>query len=423
MNWATYSPGDGWAVVVGQQAILLGGTPPLPLVTALHEAMAGGGGLGDVLEILVDSGLRSIDSFAAAELDGDETRVVVRGGFSAAVDAETITGSGLWTDRRLAGRRAVDLVGLAESELWLPLSGGAVRAAAIRLRDAETAPGPVVAAETPVRPDRTPPVFPELPSSEESEPAAISVTDASEPATIGSPTGEPAAREDLASPTPEVGGGLVIDSLPWANAPAADVASPLAPLAPRVADSVAESARAAEPAVDSEAMELTIDRSRLVAAPAAPVVTVVAARCEAGHLSPGHASKCRVCGNLIPAQEPFEVARPTLGVLRLSNGDTVPLDRGAILGRNPHLSEDHDGEQPNLVRLADPGKDVSSQHLDVSLDYWHVLVTDLGSTNGTTVELPGRPPQQLRAHDPLAIEPGTRVILADVIEFVFEVTG
>lgn len=170
---------------------------------------------------------------------------------------------------------------------------------------------------------------------------------------------------------------------------------------------------------------MTVDRSRLiehaVASPSS--VLVVAARCPAGHLSPAYADGCRVCHRPIPPQQPVEVPRPQLGVLRLSNGDTVALDRGAILGRNPRLPAGYSGEQPNLVRLADPGKDISGQHLEVVLDYWHVLVTDLGSTNGTEVILPGQAPIQLRPDDPLTIEPGTRVVLAGIFDFVFEVAG
>ncbi len=94
-----------------------------------------------------------------------------------------------------------------------------------------------------------------------------------------------------------------------------------------------------------------------------------------------------------------------------------------ILGRNPRLPAGYSGEQPNLVRLADPDKDISSQHLEVTLDYWHVLITDLGSTNGTEVILPGQPPVQLRRDDPMTIEPGTKVVLAGVFDFVYEVTA
>ena len=46
-----------------------------------------------------------------------------------------------------------------------------------------------------------------------------------------------------------------------------------------------------------------------------------------------------------------------------------------------------------------------------------MLVTDLNSTNGTLVTLPGRDPQQLQ---PAPIQPGTVVTLADGIDFRYE---
>ena len=150
---------------------------------------------------------------------------------------------------------------------------------------------------------------------------------------------------------------------------------------------------------------------------------VIAIQCPSEHLNPVHSTVCRVCGEKLPAQQPITVPRPSLGVLRLSNGDVVPLDRGAVLGRNPRLPQGWTGEQPNLVRIEDPDRDISSQHVEVRLDAWHVLVRDLGSTNGTEVFLPDTAPVVLRPQEQLSIEPGTRVVLAGFFHFTFEVTG
>jgi hypothetical protein len=59
--------------------------------------------------------------------------------------------------------------------------------------------------------------------------------------------------------------------------------------------------------------------------------------------------------------------------------------------------------------------------VQVTLDGWHVLVTDLKSTNGTLVTLPGREPERLRPSEPMPIQPGTRVTLAEGIDFLYEV--
>jgi hypothetical protein len=127
--------------------------------------------------------------------------------------------------------------------------------------------------------------------------------------------------------------------------------------------------------------------------PDGPVVR--AAQCAYGHLSPAHAAVCRVCRGPVPAQPGFEVVRP-LGRLRFANGEVVVLDRSLVMGRNPMVPVGYRGEQPNLLRLNDPGRICPASTPRVGLDYWHVVVNDLGSTNCTRVKLPGREPIQRR---------------------------
>ena len=151
------------------------------------------------------------------------------------------------------------------------------------------------------------------------------------------------------------------------------------------------------------------------------VVRVNAIRCPAGHLGPVGSDACRVCHRPVPQQIPIEVPRPPLGVLRGSSGEDLELDGTLILGRHPRVPAGMDAQQLSLITLHDPAKDVSGQHLAVTLDGWRVLVTDLGSTNGTSVVLPGRHPVRLRPREPFPIEPGTRVQLAGALDFTFEI--
>lgn len=240
-----------------------------------------------------------------------------------------------------------------------------------------------------------------------------------------SPGNAPMTRGNSAAPDAEgapSGAGL-IRAFPWGEArPSAAVdAQP----SPQLVASVPAAPMAApEPVAPQRTRTgMTIDRDQLIEHGGASAPMVVAARCANGHLSPAYAGVCRVCGKQLPAQQPFEVTRPPLGALRLVTGDTVLLDRGVILGRSPYLPPDWTGEQPNLVKIHDPDRDVSGQHLEVKLDFWHVLVRDLGSTNGTEIVLPGGKAVTLRPHDAMMIEPGTRIILAGVFEVVFEVAG
>ncbi len=145
--------------------------------------------------------------------------------------------------------------------------------------------------------------------------------------------------------------------------------------------------------------------------------------CPAGHVNPPSGAACRRCGAPLP-HDPVPVPRPVLGVLRLSLGGVITLDRGVIMGRNPRADfAGPDGvERPHVVRLPSADGDISRNHVRVDLDGWHVLVTDLNSTNGTLVTLPGREPQQLRPGEPVPIQPNTVVTLADGIDFRYEVT-
>ena len=156
--------------------------------------------------------------------------------------------------------------------------------------------------------------------------------------------------------------------------------------------------------------------------------SVPALICPAGHANPPSEAVCRACGAPLPA-DPVVVPRPVLGVLRLSVGDVIALDRGVVMGRSPRADAGPDGsggaigeERPHVVKLPSADGDISRTHLRVTLDGWHVLVTDLNSTNGTLVTLPGREAQQLRPGEPMLIKPGTVVTLADGIDFRYEVS-
>ena len=98
-----------------------------------------------------------------------------------------------------------------------------------------------------------------------------------------------------------------------------------------------------------------------------------------------------------------------------------PVDRGILLGRAPRVNTDVPASaRPHVVRLPSPQKDISRNHVEIVLDGWHVLVKDLGSTNGTTITLPGEAPLRLRPNDPVGIEIGTVINVADEVSISFE---
>ena len=211
--------------------------------------------------------------------------------------------------------------------------------------------------------------------------------------------------------SPGPAGGL-IDAPPWLSGPGGSAPPGQAPPGQAPGESGSTVKRAELP--DFVAVTTPPDRI-------GPVVPALL--CPSGHVNPPSGATCRRCGAPLP-HDPVPVPRPVLGVLRLSLGDVITLDRGVLMGRNPRTDfAGTDGEErPHVVKLPSADGDISRTHLRVTLDGWHVLVTDLNSTNGTLVTLPGRDPQQLRPGEPVPIQPGTVVALADGIDFRYEVT-
>lgn len=149
--------------------------------------------------------------------------------------------------------------------------------------------------------------------------------------------------------------------------------------------------------------------------------TVMATYCPQGHVNPPYAPHCRVCQAVIARQDPQRAPRPLLGRLRLPTGETVPFDRGVVIGRKPVPVNPH-APLPHLVAVPQEASFVSRMHLQIELDGWLVICRDLGSRGGTTLTMPGRAPERLRAMEPHVLEPGCRVSLSDQYDVAYEVT-
>lgn len=521
----TYRPGQWVGISGGNVGVLLCAELDHPLVVPLHERVAAGGGVDDLLEAILAEGLRTTSAFALAERHGSQIRVLVRGDAIADVadgsggNTRVRSETGMWADRRLEGS-GVLLRSFTSDPTGptLPLRSGIAQASALCLGQVGTSV-PTVAEASPAaappaegegvtdpadeaghettalaslpqiveeeivgdpddafddllkhtlleRPRPRPAQAPSAPSAD--PPAAPTPTTGLDG--IRSPIGsevdgrtlgpdewpemvalpalsaEPPLVDHRIVPPPPAGPNI-IDAMPdfgdWNDAvglpapgPRPTQALPPSPAPVSYLQQAGPTPSAAQPPARVASLpprsthaarpDLTVNRSMLVGsggAARAMAPEVQAGRCPQGHLSPAHAAVCRVCGVPLPPQNAVWVPRPILGRLVFSNGDIVTLDRGLVLGRSPSLPAGHNGEQPNLVKLNDPTLEVSSQHLEVRLDHWYVLVLDLGSTNGTLVTLPGQQPLRLRPGTPQPIEPGTVVNLADVLTFVFEVTA
>lgn len=106
------------------------------------------------------------------------------------------------------------------------------------------------------------------------------------------------------------------------------------------------------------------------------------------------------------------VVPPRITAVRI--GERIErLDVPVIVGRRPTAPRLVSGPAPRLVVVSSPAQEVSSSHVEIRQDGDVVVVTDLRSTNGTVVRLPGRHPVKLRQGESTVALPGAIVDLGD----------
>lgn len=106
-------------------------------------------------------------------------------------------------------------------------------------------------------------------------------------------------------------------------------------------------------------------------------------------------------------------AGPAYYAFRLGESEPVLLDRPCTIGRLPSSPRIPTGVIPRLVRVHSPSKEVSASHLEIRQLGGSVVITDLRSTNGSIVMLPGSVPRKLRQGESVVVSPGTLVDIGD----------
>lgn len=136
----------------------------------------------------------------------------------------------------------------------------------------------------------------------------------------------------------------------------------------------------------------------------ARVGLIEAAHCQDGHANPPLSAACYRCGiSLIDDQSLSLIDQPTVGRIVFPGGQGVPLDRDLELGRKPSPAS---GVHPVIIDHAE----VSRSHAALTVEGWTVLLTDLGSRNGTWVVPPNDvTPVRLDSEVSHVLEHGSRV--------------
>lgn len=126
------------------------------------------------------------------------------------------------------------------------------------------------------------------------------------------------------------------------------------------------------------------------------------------------------------APPPPVVRAPAVPVARLlfSHGEVVEVDRMVLVGRAPEARRYTLTEEPTLVHVPSPNQEISATHLEVrpgtGPDHGTAMVTDLGSTNGTVLVMPGEHPEDLHPGIPVALVPGAVIDLGDGVTIQVE---
>lgn len=114
-----------------------------------------------------------------------------------------------------------------------------------------------------------------------------------------------------------------------------------------------------------------------------------------------------------------EGPRPPLGVVTLDDGATLTVAWPTVIGRDPSGHDHVVRELAAPFVVSDDSQSVSRSHALIELDGWDVLVSDLGSRNGTFVQQSaGEPRRRLAGGERIVLRSGTIVHLGER-SFVF----
>jgi hypothetical protein len=468
----TYGPGEWTALAHGGRAALLDPSIHPQSVAKIWESLSQGGSLESWLEVLAGNGLAALPSFGFVEPGDDGVRVLVRGSVTGIVEGTEVSAGGMRTWREhVAPAEAGVVLQVAPSDVSYPLIGGHVLASTLQVGEllepveevddtaavaSEVAPIiDEVSAEAAVDGESTvaaaaageagpEPDFvldgEDLPEDGEEPVGGTEFVDEAagespvEPSghVVGEDAGEEsgtAVLEDLPDGMTAAGAAPVwppAAQQPWAvPAPAEPQANQWGPpLQQEAAPSYEQQPQAQpwhQPANDQPNEPRQPNEPWQQQAQPEPDLGDHDGYTMRAADIPNPEDDVQVDHTLAPAhEEPGEESAPQGLVLQLSlsTGQQVELDRPVLIGRAPESSRFGFGETPRLVTVPSPQQDISRTHVEIKPEGDSVLVTDLRSTNGTVVVLPGSPPRRLHPGESVPVPPGTVVDLGDGVTAV-----
>lgn len=348
---ARFAAGD-WYAVVGDRVTVLLPSSQRGRVAGLWDLADAGADADTVLDALLAGGLSSLEHFALVAHGDDTTRLIVRGAATATVSSS----AGDEVVSAAAGTTWNEQVVHGVSSVRVSLAGDGTA-------DHVLTPGlsrvSVVEFGTPSAPGAA---APEAPAAPVEQPAATEVPEpepASEPEPEPTPEPEPAAAPPMSFGEPDD------DPTPTGETP----------VVPDVWSDRDGQTRVGAPTPDFERPP-------------------------------------------VPGQEmaPDVVSQPVASLV-FSTGEVLAVDRTVLVGRAPEARRFASHEQPHVVTVPSPQQEISSTHLEIrpgaGADHGAAIATDLGSTNGTVLALPGLDPEEMRPGIAVSLVPGAVLDLGD----------
>jgi hypothetical protein len=358
---ARFATGD-WYAVVGDRVTVLLPSSQRGRVAGLWDLADSGAGADAVLDALLAGGLSSLDHFALVAHDDDSTRLIVRGAATANVSSaggdEIVTAAAgtTWSEKVLTGASSVRVTLTGDGAADHPLTPGLARVSVVEFGT----------------PTASAPAAPEAPAAPVEQPAAAVAPDpepqpepTAEPQPVPAPTPAPTPAPEPAAAPPMSFGEPDDDPTPTGETPA-------------VRDDWSDR-----------------DGQTMVGVPVPDFQRPP-----------------------IPGQEiaPDVVAEP-VAALVFSTGDVVAVDRTVLVGRAPEARQFASHDQPHVVTVPSPHQEISSTHLEIrpgaGADHGAAIATDLGSTNGTVLALPGLDPEEMKPGIAVSLVPGAVLDLGD----------
>lgn len=414
---ARFAPGD-WYAVVGDAATVVLPVGQRDRVAALWDLADSGADADALLDALLAGGLTSLDHFVLVAHADDTTRVIVRGAPSAVVSTaagdEVVSAAPgtTWSEKVVAGATSVRVVLAGDAETAHALTPGLARVSVVEFgQPTSPSSSPSVSAAPAEAAPREEPVAPVM--SAEPEPTPEPVAEPTpEPVAVADPVAETATdpepvAEPVAEPEPAAQpvARPIWESMPVPGAdsrPAEPVAAP-APFVPEAEPVAAAPLQFGEPEDDPTPTGET---------------PVVQDDWDRDGLTQAGAPIPEFDRPPIPGQEmaPEVVAQPVASLV-FSTGDVVAVDRTVLVGRAPEARRFASHDQPHVVTVPSPHQEISSTHLEIrpgaGADHGSAIATDLGSTNGTVLALPGLDSEELKPGIAVSLVPGAVLDLGD----------